>query len=124
MKGVAFRINNLFVEQVDADTVRFLIVDDYRGRALIATTMGDDLEELVRVIGTSLLSYYESEIKRLNDCLKEHRKSLEEEKKLKHPNMQFIKNIEEDIARFEKELDKFERKQEALKKLLELLAFL
>ena len=121
---MAIRINNLFVEQVDIDTVRFLIVDDYRGRALTATVMSDDIEELMRIVGTTALNYYENEMKRLNECLKEHKRSLDEEKKLKHPNVEYIKKIEDDIAHFEKELDKFERKQEALKKLLELLAFL
>jgi len=124
MKGVVIRLNNLFAEQVDIDTVRFLVVDDYKGRALGATIIGDDIEELMRVVGVTLQNYYENEIKRLNECLKEQRKSLEEEKKLKHPNMQFIKTTEESIARIEKELENFEKKQEALKRLLELLAFL
>jgi hypothetical protein len=124
MKGVAIRINNLFIEQVDIDTVRFLVVDDYKGRALGATVIGDDIEELVRTVGTILVGYYEHEIRRLNDCLKEQRKSLEEEKKLKHPNIQFIKNVEETITRLEKDLGSFERKQEALKKLLEALIFI
>jgi DNA-binding transcriptional ArsR family regulator len=124
MKGVIIRLNNLFVEQVDIDTLRFIIVDDYKGRALSTTVIGDDIEELMRVVGVTLESYYENEIKRLNECLKEQRKSLEEEKKLKHPNVQYIKNVEETIANIEKELNDFERKQEALKRLLELLAFL
>lgn len=124
MKSVVIRINNLFVEQVDIDTIRFIVIDDYKGRALSATVIGDDIEELTRVVGTVLVGYYEHEIKRLNDCLKEQRKSLEEEKKLKHPNIQFIKNVEEAIARLEKDLGSFERKQEALKKLLEALIFL
>ena len=124
MKGVVIRLNNLFAEQVDIDTVRFLVVDDYKGRALGATIIGDDIEELMRVVGVTLQNYYENEIKRLNECLKEQRKSLEEEKKLKHPNIQFIKTTEESIARIEKELENFEKKQEALKRLLELLAFL
>jgi len=51
-------------------------------------------------------------------------RALEEEKKLRHPNVQYIKNLEESIAHVEKELNKIERKQEALKRLLELLAFL
>jgi predicted RNase H-like nuclease (RuvC/YqgF family) len=124
MKGVAIRINNLFVEQVDIDTVRFLIVDEYKGRAMTATIISDDIEELMRAVGTALLGYYENEIKRLNECLKEQRKSLEEEKSLRHPNVQFIKSVEETIARLEKSLENFERKREALKKLLEALTFL
>jgi predicted RNase H-like nuclease (RuvC/YqgF family) len=124
VKGAVIRINNLFVEQVDVDTIRFLVIDDYKGRVLSATVMSDDIEELMRIVGSSLLAYYEVEVKRLNECLKEHRKSLEEEKKLKHPNVEYIKRVEEDIARFEKELNVAERKQEALKKLLELLLFL
>jgi predicted ribosome quality control (RQC) complex YloA/Tae2 family protein len=124
LKSVAIRINNLYVEQLDVDTIRFIVIDDYRGRALGATVFSDDIEELQRVVGTSLLGYYESEIKRLNDCLKEQRKILEEEKKLKHPNIQYIKNVEETIAHLEKSLENFERKKEALKKLLEALTFL
>jgi len=75
LKGVVIRINNLYVEQIDFDTLRFLVVDDYRGRALASTVMSDDIEELMRIVGTTLLNYYEAEIKRLNECLKEHRKS-------------------------------------------------
>jgi len=124
VKGVAIRIENLFIEQVKIDTLRFLIVDDYGGRALSATLMGNDIEEVTKTIGCTLMSYYEMEIKKLNDCLKENRKRLEEEKKLKHPDPGYIRSIEENIARLERDLEKFERKREALKKLLELLAFL
>jgi septal ring factor EnvC (AmiA/AmiB activator) len=124
MRGMVIRINNLFVEQVDIDTIRFLIVDDYRGRALTATVIGVDIEGLVIKLGASLKDYYENEIKRLNESLKEQRKSLEEAKKLKRPNEQYIKNVEETIARLEKSLESFERKREALKKLLEALMFL
>jgi len=121
MKGVITRINNLYVEQIDVDSLRFLVIDDCRGRALIATVMGYDMEELARIILTTLLNCYEAEINRLNECIKEHRKSLEDEKKLKHPNLQFIRNVEEALANFEKALDKYERKKETVKKLLELL---
>ena len=124
MKGVAIRINNLYVEQVDVDTLRFLIIDENRGRALTAMVISDDIEELQRVIGTSLLNYYESEFKRLNEALEKQRKDLEEEKKLRHPDARFIKDLEESIASLEKRLNVLERKKEALVKLLELLAFL
>jgi len=124
MKGVAIRVNNLYVEQIDVDSLRFLVIDEYRGRALTAMVISDDIEELQRVIGTSLLNYYESEFKRLNEALKKQRKNLEEEKKLRHPNAQFIKDLEESIASLEKRLNVLERKKEALVKLLELLAFL
>jgi len=112
------------VRFVDVDTLRFLIIDEYRGRALTAMVISDDIEELQRVIGTSLLNYYESEFKRLNEALEKQRKDLEEEKKLRHPDARFIKDLEESIASLEKRLNVLERKKEALVKLLELLAFL
>jgi len=121
MRNILVRVGGLLIEQVD-DTLEFTIID--RGRALSATIVcTDDLEELMRIVASTLTIHYEKTQKQLEGCIKEHEKSLEEEKKLRHPNVEFMNRVKENIEKFSKEFSAVQRKTEVIKRLLEVLTW-
>jgi galactokinase/mevalonate kinase-like predicted kinase len=123
MRDNVVRINDLLIQQPEREILWLTIIDEYRGRLVKTHLIGRDMEELLKVVANALLMYYEGEVRRINNCLKEQRKWIEEEKKLKSPNMDYIKRIEEDIALNEKELNRIEVTSEIIKRLLETLIF-
>jgi len=120
--GIA-RVGALLIEQWDSDKVEITIIDEYKGRILKTSLWGKDVEGLCAILGKALIAYYESEIKRVESCLKEARKCYEEETKEKRPSQEILNRYLQSIKANEESLNKLEKKKEAMKKLLEVLLF-